>query len=60
MKKSSDIVSLYKLDLRESVLFYQLLSLHIKASDWEIANCARSFIKNFDMERNRSGLLLLC
>jgi len=59
-KKTPDVASQYGLDLRESILFYQLKTLSIGASDWELSLCAREFIKQFDAERNASGLLLLC
>lgn len=60
MKKVPDIVSLYGLDLRESILFYQLKALKIAANDWELSLCVREFIKQFDAECNASGLLLYC
>jgi hypothetical protein len=61
-KKTHDVASQYGLDLRESILFYQLEALEVatSVSDWELSLCVREFIKQFDAERNASGLLLYC
>jgi len=59
MKKAPDVAASHGLNLRESILFYQLESLNIDQYKWEMAWCARQFIKNYDMERSKSDFLVI-
>jgi len=58
-KKAPDVASSLGLTLRESIFFYQLESLNIDQYKWEMAWCARQFIKNYDLERSESEFLVI-